>query len=277
MNTSNWRPWRTSSKTTWNSRWPAARPQVHRRCRHHGGARRQAGEMKPEELVASIQPRIRVEPDHHFAGFDAYQKLLASDVDIVMLCTPPGYRPMHFEAAVNAGKHVFTEKPIATDPVGARRFIAAAKLAAERKLTVVSGAQRHAHREYVETVQKIHDGAIGDIVSALFLLPQRPGLSRRPPRSQVGRHGVGASQLVLVHLDLRRPDRRAALPQHRFHELGDGRASGEGGGVGRRGMAPARGTLRQYLRSHELRFHLSEWRAPVAATAGNIPRASTPM
>ncbi len=124
-------------------------------------------EMKAEDLVASIQPRIRVEPDRHFTGFEAYQKLLASDIDIVMLCTPPGYRPMHFEAAVNAGKHVFTEKPIATDPVGARRFIAAGKLAAERKLTVVSGAQRHAHREYVETVQKIQDGAIGD-VTALY-------------------------------------------------------------------------------------------------------------
>ncbi|HTT66096.1 MAG TPA: Gfo/Idh/MocA family oxidoreductase [Bryobacteraceae bacterium] len=127
----------------------------------------QPQEMTATDLVASIQPRIRVEPDHHFTGFDAYKKLLASDIDIVMLCTPPGFRPMHFEAAVNAGKHVFTEKPIATDPVGARRFIAAGKLAAERKLTVVSGAQRHAHREYVETVQKIHDGAIGEI-NALY-------------------------------------------------------------------------------------------------------------
>jgi predicted dehydrogenase len=122
-------------------------------------------EMTAEDLVASIQPRIKVEPDHHFVGFDAYQKLLASDIDIVMLCTPPGYRPMHFEAAVNARKHVFTEKPIATDPVGARRFIAAGKLAAERKLTVVSGAQRHAQREYAETVQKIQGGAIGDITA----------------------------------------------------------------------------------------------------------------
>jgi predicted dehydrogenase len=125
----------------------------------------QPKEMKAEDLVASIQPRIKVEPDRHFVGFDAYQKLLASDVDIVMLCTPPGYRPLHFEAAINAGKHVFTEKPIATDPVGARRFIAAGKLAAERKLTVVSGAQRRAHREYVETVQKIQDGAIGEIAA----------------------------------------------------------------------------------------------------------------
>jgi predicted dehydrogenase len=125
----------------------------------------QPRELKAEDLVASIGPRIKVAPDHHFTGFEAYQKLIASEVDIVMLCTPPGYRPMHFEAAVNAGKHVFTEKPIATDPVGARRFIAAGKLAAEHKLTVVSGAQRRAQRDYIETVRKIQDGAIGDITA----------------------------------------------------------------------------------------------------------------
>jgi len=141
-------------------------------------------EMNAEDLAASIQPRIRVEPDHHFTGFDAYQKLLASDIDIVMLCTPPGFRPMHFEAAVNAGKHVFTEKPIATDPVGARRFIAAGKLAAERKLTVVSGAQRRAHREYVETVQKIQDGAIGGIAAlyAYYLSGPVFHADRREPK-----------------------------------------------------------------------------------------------
>ncbi|MVD21708.1 gfo/Idh/MocA family oxidoreductase, partial [Vibrio cholerae] len=69
-----------------------------------------------------VAPRVKVEPDKRFVGFEAYKKLLASDIDVVMLCTPPGYRPMHFEAAVNAGKHVFTEKPVATDPVGCRRF-----------------------------------------------------------------------------------------------------------------------------------------------------------
>ncbi len=118
-----------------------------------------------EELVSSIRSRIAIEPDHHFTGFDAFQKLIGSGVDIVMLATPPGYRPMHFEAAINAKKHVFTEKPIATDATGVRRFIAAAKKAQEEKLTVVSGAQRHAQRDYVETVDKIHNGEIGDIVA----------------------------------------------------------------------------------------------------------------
>ena len=122
-------------------------------------------QMSADDLVASIRAGIKVDPEHHFVGFDAFQKLINSDVDIVMLATPPGYRPQHFEAAINAGKHVFTEKPIATDPVGVRRFMAAAKKAGEKHLTVMSGAQRHAHREYVETVDRIHNGAVGDIVA----------------------------------------------------------------------------------------------------------------
>jgi len=116
------------------------------------------------ELVDSVRGRVKVDPDHCFIGFDAYKKVLASDIDVVLLCTPPGHRPEQFEAAVNAGKHIFTEKPIATDPVGTRRFIAAVKKAKESKLTVVAGTQRRSQKESAETVQKIHDGAIGDLV-----------------------------------------------------------------------------------------------------------------
>ena len=122
-------------------------------------------EMSAQDLVESISPRVKVEPDRHFVGFDAYKKLANADVDIVMLATPPGYRPIHFEAAVEAGKHVFTEKPIATDATGVRRFMAAGQKAAEKKLTVMSGAQRHEDKPYVETVQKVHDGAVGEIVA----------------------------------------------------------------------------------------------------------------
>jgi predicted dehydrogenase len=111
------------------------------------------------------QAKVNVAPDHRFTGFDAFKKLIQSDVDIVMLTTPPGYRPEHFEAAVNAGKHVFCEKPIATDPVGVRRFLAACEKAKEKKLTVVSGAQRRSQREYIETLDKVRNGAIGDIVA----------------------------------------------------------------------------------------------------------------
>jgi len=122
-------------------------------------------QLSAEELVASIQPRIKVDPEHHFVGFDSFEKLIHSDVDIVMLTTPPGYRPQHFEAAINAGKHVFTEKPIGTDPVGVRRFMAAAKMAEQKHLTVMAGAMRHADLTYIQTVEKIHNGAIGEIVA----------------------------------------------------------------------------------------------------------------
>lgn len=131
----------------------------------HKGILIDGREKKAEELAASISAKIKVRPDHHFVGFEAYKKLVASDVDVVMLCTPPGYRPIHFEAAVEAGKHVFTEKPVATDAVGCRRFMAAARKSEEKKLTVVTGAQRHSHREYVETVDKIHNGALGDVIA----------------------------------------------------------------------------------------------------------------
>jgi len=136
--------------------------------RHAGIVVKRGGnskEMSAQDLVESISPRVKVEPDRHFVGFDAYKKLANADVDIVMLATPPGYRPIHFEAAVEAGKHVFTEKPIATDATGVRRFMAAGRKAAEKKLTVMSGAQRHEDKPYVETVQKVHDGAVGEIVA----------------------------------------------------------------------------------------------------------------
>ncbi|MGH9611758.1 MAG: Gfo/Idh/MocA family protein, partial [Bryobacteraceae bacterium] len=104
-----------------------------------------------------------VSEEHRFIGFDAYKKVIASYVDIVMLATPPGYRPEYFEAAVNANKHVFCEKPFGTDAAGVRRFMEAARKSEEKKLTVVSGAQRHFARDYMETVDKIHGGAIGDV------------------------------------------------------------------------------------------------------------------
>lgn len=118
-----------------------------------------------ERLPQEMRDRIKVEPDRRHVGFEAFQKLISSDVDIVMLCTPPGYRPAHFEAAVNAKKHIFCEKPFGTDPVGVRRFMEAAKKSEAMKLTVMSGAQRRFQKEYVETADKIKGGAIGDILA----------------------------------------------------------------------------------------------------------------
>lgn len=110
-----------------------------------------------------LRERFKVTPEARFTGFDAYKKILDTPIDIVFLATPPGYRPAHFEAAVNAKKHVFCEKPFGTDPVGVRRFMDAARKSEEMRLTVMSGAQRRNQFDYVETVSRIKDGAIGDV------------------------------------------------------------------------------------------------------------------
>lgn len=123
------------------------------------------GEIR-ESKYAGVAAKVKIDPDHHFIGFDAYKKVLASDIDVVLLATPPGYRPEHFVAAVEAKKHIFAEKPFGTDPVGVRKVMAASRKAEELKLTVMSGAQRRHEDGYVETRQKVRDGAIGDIVAA---------------------------------------------------------------------------------------------------------------
>ncbi|MEJ7606743.1 MAG: Gfo/Idh/MocA family oxidoreductase [Bryobacteraceae bacterium] len=122
--------------------------------------------LKEDPKLGALQDRIKVDPEKRFVGFQAFEKLLQTDIDIVMLATPPGYRPMHFEAAINAKKHVFCEKPFGTDPVGVRRFMDAVKISEQQKLTVVSGAQRRFQKPYMEAVDKIKQGGIGDIAAA---------------------------------------------------------------------------------------------------------------
>jgi predicted dehydrogenase len=116
---------------------------------------------------AKFADRVKVDPDKRFVGFDGFEKLLKTDVDVVILATPPGWRPMHFEACINAKKHVFCEKPFGVDATGVRRFMAAAKKSEEMKLTVVSGAQRRSDPFYLENVDKIKNGSLGD-VTALY-------------------------------------------------------------------------------------------------------------
>jgi predicted dehydrogenase len=101
-----------------------------------------------------------------FVGFDAYEKLLQTGVDVVLLATPPYFRPIHFEAAVQARKHCFLEKPVAVDPVGARSIMASAKKAEAMELSVITGTQRRHQRDYVEIYKKVAGGAIGDVTSA---------------------------------------------------------------------------------------------------------------
>ncbi len=111
-----------------------------------------------------ITTRIDVPEEHKFTGFDAYKKAIPL-ADVVILTTPPGFRPLHFEEAVRQGKHVFMEKPVATDAPGVRRVLAAAEEAKNKKLNVVVGLQRHYEVKYSRWVEMIHTGAIGDILS----------------------------------------------------------------------------------------------------------------
>lgn len=104
--------------------------------------------------------------DMVFSGVFGYKKLLENDLTYVILATPPGFRPMQFEAAVNAKKNIFTEKPVGTDPTGIRQFMAAAKKSEELKLSITAGTQRRHQKPYIETVKKIQDGAIGEVRAA---------------------------------------------------------------------------------------------------------------
>lgn len=113
-----------------------------------------------------IQSKIKVDREHMFTGFGSFGKVLASDIDLILLVTPPVNRPREFEAAVAARKHIFAEKPLAVDPVGARRVMAAARKAEDLRLTVGVGAQRRSQPEYQQTVEKIKQGAIGEILAA---------------------------------------------------------------------------------------------------------------
>ena len=131
----------------------------------------------------SLADRIDVPEDRRFVGFDAYQKVVDAGVDLVILTTPPGFRPIHLQAAVAAGKHVFMEKPVAVDAPGVRSVLASAAEAKQKNLAIGVGLQRRHQAPYLETIKMLQDGMIGDIVTAraywngagVWLRPRQPG------------------------------------------------------------------------------------------------------
>lgn len=116
-----------------------------------------------EALGADAARLVHVDEDHRFVGFDAGARLIASDVDVVLLAAPPHFRPVHLAAAVAAGKHVFTEKPMAVDAPGVRSVLASARQAAAQKTALVSGFCWRSNVRHREFYRRLHDGAIGDI------------------------------------------------------------------------------------------------------------------
>ncbi|PWJ59971.1 secreted protein [Dyadobacter jejuensis] len=130
-----------------------------------------------------IKTKVNV-PDHNkFVGFDAYKKAIAlKEVDVVILATPPGFRPWHFEEAVKNNKQIFMEKPVATDAPGIRKVLEVAEEAKRKKLNVVVGLQRHYQANYREAIKRIQDGAIGDIVGGqVYWVGSSPWMRERKP------------------------------------------------------------------------------------------------
>lgn len=132
------------------------------------------GDLVPDRVESSLArltkefpDRVKVPEDRRFTGFDNYLKVCAcQDVNLIVTAAPPGFRPLHLKAAVDAGKHVFMEKPVAVDPVGVRSVIASSDLARQKGLAIVAGTQRRHQQRYVEMMKRIEDGQIGDIVAA---------------------------------------------------------------------------------------------------------------
>ncbi len=137
--------------------------------------------LKGEQEIAS---RVQVTPDHEFVGLDAFQKVIDSGVDVVLLATPPGFRPQHLRAAVAAGKHIFCEKPMATDAPGVRSVLESAEEAKKKKLSLVAGFCWRYDDACREFYKRIHDGALGQVcaVHATYLTgpvkPMPPASSR---------------------------------------------------------------------------------------------------
>lgn len=112
---------------------------------------------------------VEIPEENCFVGFDNYQKVIDAGVDIVIFATPPHFRPMHVAAAIDAGKHVFQEKPVAVDPLGARQMMETTQKAKEKGLCMVSGTIRRYQKDFIETQRRVADGQIGDVISANIL------------------------------------------------------------------------------------------------------------
>ena len=134
--------------------------------------------LRKNEAIAG---KLDVAPNRRFVGFDAYRELLGA-VDVVLLCTPPHFRPIHLRAAIEAGKHVFAEKPVAVDTPGVHSVLESCKTARSKGLSVVSGLCLRYDNGFRETVRRIHDGAIGDVVT-LFANDYRSGRWAKPKQS----------------------------------------------------------------------------------------------
>lgn len=139
--------------------------------------------LKTFSTKSDLAGRYDVPKERQFVGFDAYQRVIDSGVQVVLLATPPQFRPLHLKAAVAADKHVFAEKPVAVDAPGVRSVLATCAEARQRNLTIVSGLCLRYSQAFNELIRRVHDGAIGDIHTlqandyrgGIWLRPREPG------------------------------------------------------------------------------------------------------
>ncbi len=148
------------------------------------------GDAFPEPLQSSLDSlrkahgdKVKVTPETSFVGLDAYQKVIDSGVDVVLLAAPPGFRPVHFKAAVDAGKHIFAEKPVASDARGVQIIMEAVKASKAKEISVVSGFCWRYELARREFYKRIHDGAIGDI-RAIYATYYAGSVKPMPPETE---------------------------------------------------------------------------------------------
>jgi myo-inositol 2-dehydrogenase/D-chiro-inositol 1-dehydrogenase len=134
--------------------------------RAEGSRNRLRDIAKNDDKVKELGNSVDVPDDRVFIGLDAYEKVIASDANYIILATPPGFRPLHIEAVVQSGKTLFTEKPVGVDGPGIRRVLAAYEDSKKKGMAIAAGTQRRHQLGYLETMKQIHDGAIGEITAA---------------------------------------------------------------------------------------------------------------
>jgi myo-inositol 2-dehydrogenase/D-chiro-inositol 1-dehydrogenase len=140
-------------------------------------------EKSLQSLQKAHPDKVKVTPETSFVGLDAYQKVIDSGVDVVLLATPPGFRPIHLKAAVAAGKHIFCEKPMATDAPGVRSVLESVKVSKEKGISLVAGFCWRYETARREFYKRIHDGAIGDI-RAIYATYYAGQVKPMPPASE---------------------------------------------------------------------------------------------
>jgi predicted dehydrogenase len=152
--------------------------------RLNGCRRRLENLAKDDEKVKELGNSVDVD-GRCFEGLDAFEHVLKTDANYIILATPPGFRPQHLQAAVAAGKNIFTEKPVGVDAAGIRKVFEAYEESKKKNLAIVAGTQRRHQQGYLDTIKQLHDGAIGPLVGGhchwdqglLWKVPRKPGWS----------------------------------------------------------------------------------------------------